>query len=117
MKRRYGFLGFFSLIGLLGFWTHNPMYFPFLGFALFFEYFFIKTDEMFIDNMRKAAVWAFFSNLATTTFVTCYYVIIRNNSAVALTKGIGLGFGVAIIVFCLATAGFDWKDKRGASND
>lgn len=29
MKCRYGFLGFFSLIGLLGFWTDNPMFFPF----------------------------------------------------------------------------------------
>lgn len=78
MKRRYGF---FSLIGLLGFWTHNPMYFLFLGFALFFEYFFV------------------------------------HNSDVALTKGIGLGFGVAIIVFCFVTACFDWKDRRGVSND
>ena len=117
MKRRYGFLGFFSLIGLLGFWTHNPMYFPFLGFALFFEYFFVKTDEMFIDNMRKAAAWAFFSNLTTATIVTCYYAIIKNNSDVALTKGIGLGFGVAIIVFFFVTTCFDWKDRRGVSND
>ncbi len=117
MKRRYGFLGFFSLIGLLGFWTHDPMYFPFLGFALFFEYFFVETDEMFIDNMRKAAAWAFFSDLAITTVVTCYYAIIKNNSDIALTKGVGFGFGAAIVVFCIVTACFDWKDRRGVSND
>ncbi len=62
MKCRYGFLGFFSLIGLLGFWTDNPMFFPFLGFALFFEYFFVETDEMFVQNMRKAAAWRFSLN-------------------------------------------------------
>lgn len=117
MNRRYGFLGFFSLVGLLGFWTHDPMYFPFLGFLLFFEYFFVKTDEMFIDNMRKAAAWAFYADLAATTIFTCYYAMIKQNSGAALTKGIGLGFGVAIFVFCFVTACFDWKDRRGVSND
>lgn len=117
MQRRYGFLGFFSLIGLLGFWTHNSMYYPFLAFAIFFEYFFVKTDEMFVDNMRKAAAWAFFANLAITTFVTCYYALIKNSQDIALTKGIGVGFGIALIVFSLVTVCFDWKDRRGVSND
>lgn len=117
MQRRYGFLGFFSLIGLLGFWTQNAIYFPFLAFALFFEYFFVKTDEMFVENMRKAAAWAFYSNLAITTLVTCYYALIKHNPDIALTKGIGLGFGIALTVFSFATVCFDWKDRRGVSND
>lgn len=86
MKCRYGFLGFFSLIGLLRFWTDNPMFFPFLGFALFFEYFFVETDEMFVQNMRKAAAWAFFSELVITAIVTFYYAIIEHNSNVALVN-------------------------------
>ncbi len=117
MKCRYGFLGFFSLIGLLGFWTDNPMFFPFLGFALFFEYFFVETDEMVVQNMRKAAAWAFFSELVITAIVTFYYAIIEHNSNVALVKGIGLGFGFSIIVFCFVTAYFDWKDRCGVSDD
>lgn len=59
----------------------------------------------------------FFSDLAITTVVTCYYAIIKNNSDIALTKGVGFGFGAAIVVFCIVTACFDWKDRRGVSND
>lgn len=117
MQRRYGFLGFFSLIGFLGFFSHNCMYFTFLAFVLFFEYFFVKTDEMFIENMRKAAAWAFFSNLTVTAFVTCYYALIKQNFDIALTKGIGFGFGIALIAFSFVTVCFDWKDRRGVSND
>lgn len=117
MNRRYGLLGLLSLIGILGFINHNAAYYPFFAFALFFEYFFVKTDEMFIANMRKAASWAFYSNLAVTTAVTCYYAIIKQAADVALLKGIGLGFGISLMVFAFATVCFDWKDRRGISND
>lgn len=117
MKRRYGLLGFFSVIGLLGFWTHNPVFFPFLGFALFFEYFFVETDEMFADHMRKAAAWAFFADLTAVAAVTCYEVVVLRSVDAALTNGIAFGFGIAIMFFCFATAYFDWKDRRGVSND
>lgn len=117
MQRRYGLIGFFSLIGLIGFYTNNPIYFPFLAFALFFEYFFVETDEMFITNMRKAASWAFYTNLAITTLATGYLVFVENQADIALTKGVGLGFGVAIMIFSFVTAWFDWKDRHGVSND
>lgn len=117
MQRRYGLIGFFSLIGLIGFYSHNPIYFPFLAFALFFEYFFVKTDEMFITNMRKAASWAFYANLAVTTLVTCYFAFVENKADIALTKGVGFGFGIAIMIFSFVTVWFDWKDRRGVSND
>lgn len=117
MKRRYGLLGFLSLIGVLGIITQNAAYYPFLAFVLFFEYLFVKTDEMFIENMRKAASWAFFVNLAVTTATTCYWTIIKQSSEEALLKGIGLGFGLSLMVFSFATAYFDWKDRRGISDD
>ena len=55
MKRRYGFLGFISLIGLLGLIEKNADFYPFLAFILFFQYLFVQPDEMFVENMRKAA--------------------------------------------------------------
>lgn len=117
MKRRYGLLGLLSLIGILGIAIHDPSLYPFLAFALFFEYFFIKPDEMFIENMRKAAAWAFYANLAIATAITCYYIAIKQQSDIALLKGIGTGFGVSLIVFSFVSAWFDWKDRRGISND
>lgn len=79
------------------------------------------------DTLEQAENFASFMALKFPRFmmkhtlssmnITCYYAIIKNNSDVALTKGIGLGFGVAIIVFFFVTACFDWKDRRGVSND
>ena len=59
MRYRYGLLGFLSLIGVVGLIIEEPAFYPFFAFVLFFEYFFIKPDEMFLENMRKAASWAF----------------------------------------------------------
>lgn len=117
MKRRFGLLGMLSLIGILGIATHNSSLYPFLAFALFFEYLFVKPDEMFVENMRKAAAWAFNANLATTTAITCYCILIEQQSDIALLKGVGTGFGVSLIVFSFVSAWFDWKDRRGISND
>lgn len=117
MKRRYGLFGLLSLIGILGIAANRSSLYPFLAFALFFEYLFVKPDEMFIENMRKAAAWAFHANLAATTAITCYYIVMKQPSDIALLKGIGIGFGVSLIVFSFASAWFDWKDRRGISND
>ena len=117
MKRRYGLLGLLSLIGISGIITHNSSLYPFLAFILFFEYFFVKPDEMFIENMRKAAAWAFYTNLAITTVITCYYTFAKQQPNIALLKGVGMGFGISLIVFSFTSAWFDWKDRRGISND
>ena len=52
MRYRYGLLGFLSLIGVVGLIIEEPAFYPFFAFVLFFEYFFIKPDEMFLENMR-----------------------------------------------------------------
>ena len=72
MKYRYGLLGCISLIGLLGLVEENPAFYPFLAFLLFFQYLFVTPDEMFIANMRKAAAWAFYADLAAVTAVTVW---------------------------------------------
>lgn len=117
MKRRYGLLGLLSLIGISGIVTHNSSLYPFFAFALFFEYLFVKPDEMFIENMRKAAAWAFYTNIVITTAITCYYALDVQQANTALLKGVGMGFGCSLIVFSFASAWFDWRDRRGVSND
>lgn len=115
MKRRYGLIGLFSVIGIMGLITKNASLYPFLAFAVFFEYLFVEPDEMFVENMRKAASWAFYTELVITALITCILVI--PSPETALLKGAGAGFGIALVVFCLTTAYFDWKDLRGVSND
>ena len=117
MKRRYGLLGFLSLIGLLGAVTGDRSYYPFFAFALFFEYFFVEADEMFLEHMRKAASWAFYTSLFVTTLGTACLVVLRRTMEGALLKGVGWGFAGAIIVFSFAATCFEWKDHIGAVND
>ncbi len=115
MRRRYGFIGLFSVIGVMGIITRNSSLYSFLAFAVFFEYLFVEPDEMFIEHMRKAASWAFFTQLAVTAVITCASMIPFPESA--LQKGAAAGFGIALVVFCLTTAYFDLKDRRGVTND
>lgn len=117
MKRRYGLLGFLSLIGVAGVLGREPSLYPFLVFAIFFEYLFVKADEMFIENMQKAGAWAFYANLLVTTAVTCYCILIKHEMDAALLKGVGAGFGLSLMVFCFTSAWFDWKDRRGVTDD
>ena len=117
MNYRYGLLGFLSLIGLLGFITKDASYYPFFAFALFFEYFFVKTDEMFLEHMRKAASWAFYTSLFVTTVGVLYLAIFQQTVEGILLKGVGGGFASSLIVFSLATTFFEWKDHMGVTND
>ena len=106
MKWRYGLIGLFSVVGIMGLLIRDTSLYPFLAFAIFFEYLFI---------MRKAAAWAFYTELVITALITC--VAVFPFPETALQKGAGVGFGIALIVFCFSTAYFDWKDRRGVSND
>ena len=117
MKRRYGLLGLLSLVGVAGVIAHSPSLYPFFAFALFFEYFFVAPDEMFIENMRKAAAWAFYASVAVTTCITCCCIFTAQDPNTALLKGIGAGFGVSLMLFSFAAAWFDWKDRRGVTDD
>lgn len=113
MKQRYGLLGLLSLIGILGILTRNVSLYPFLAFALFFEYLFIAPDEMFVENMRKAAAWAFYAELAVTAAIACCCIAAGQQADAALLKGTGTGFGISLMVFSFSSAWFDWKDRRG----
>ncbi len=115
MKSRYGLIGLFSIVGVMGVVTQNTSLYPFLAFVVFFEYLFVEPDEMFVENMRKAASWAFYTQLAIVALITCASIVPFPETA--LQKGAAAGFGIALVVFCLTTAYFDWKDRRGVLND
>ena len=117
MRYRYGLLSFLSLISVVGLIIEEPAFYPFFAFVLFFEYFFIKPDEMFLENMRKAASWAFYVSLLVTTAGTCCLALFGQTAEHALRQGIGWGFACSLIVFSCTATYFEWKDSTGASND
>ena len=55
MKNWYGCIGFVSLLGVWGALAEEPLFYPFFAFLVFFEYFWVTPDEMFLDTMKKCA--------------------------------------------------------------
>lgn len=110
MKNKFGLIGFVSLLGILGLYTDEPLLLSFFAFVLFFEYLFICPDELFIENMRKAAMWAFISNLTITALATLIFSVF-NMSSNALSGGIILGFSFSIAIFCFSTSFLDRREK------
>ena len=55
----YGLTGLLSLLGLIGVFTEAKSFLAFFAFAVDFEYFFIKSDEMLEEYMNKSAARAF----------------------------------------------------------
>ena len=68
MKYGYGCLGFLSLLGILGIVTEERTFLAFFGFAVDFQYFFRKTDEMMIEYMNKSAARAFMCGMVLTAY-------------------------------------------------
>lgn len=116
MKNKYGCIGFLSLLGFWGLLGKEPLFLSFFAFAVFFEYFWVSPDEMFIATMRKCATIAFFSNVAITivaTFIFSKFEISSN----PLAGGTAFGFGISISVFALLTFVMELKERIVAKND
>lgn len=116
MKNKYGLIGFISLLGFAGVFGGEPLFLSFFAFALFFEYFWVQPDEMFIETLRKCATYAFFTDLFVTTGATLAfsYLKMSNNP---LAGGTALGFGISIAVFAFSTFIMELKERVGAKND
>ncbi|WP_141702991.1 DUF3796 domain-containing protein [Eisenbergiella tayi] len=94
----------------------EPLVLYFFAFALFFEYFWVTPDEMFIVTMRKCATFAFASNLliiTSATLILSYF----NLSSNPLAAGTALGVGASIAVFVFLTFAMEIKERLNAKND
>lgn len=61
MKKQilYGMLGFLSLLGFAGVFTEARGFLGFFAFAVDFQYFFLKSDEMLEAQLARSASRAF----------------------------------------------------------
>ncbi|MDE7219967.1 MAG: DUF3796 domain-containing protein [Oscillospiraceae bacterium] len=116
MKNCYGCIGFVSLLGIWGVLSGEPLFLSFFAFALFFEYFWVIPDEMFLDTMKKCAALAFFTDLfitAAATLVLSYCKLTDN----PLAAGAALGFGISIAVFAFSAFIAETMERSRAKND
>lgn len=117
-KHLYGLLGLVSLLGLVGIFTEDREFLSFFAFAVNFQYFFIKSDEMMEEYMNKSASRAFCCGMLTTAFVSSACVFLRNDTGgEALLTGFASGWAVSVIVYSLSTAFYGFREKWGLEHD
>lgn len=105
-----GFLSLLALLGFLGLATENRGLLGFFGFAVYLRYFFVKPDELFMQNVRSAASIGFFSGVAATGFT----VALRTLTPDLLSRDLALAscFVVSVICFSIALVVFEYREQR-----
>jgi len=101
-SNKLAYLGFLGLIGLIGL-NGNFYFFGFFGFLVYFTYFKVIPDELFKENVRKAATPSFFISIISTALISGYIAIFNNNAAQDLARnlsvGLAISFALPIFVF------------------
>ena len=97
MKKQilYGMLGFLSLLGFAGVFTEARGFLGFFAFAVDFQYFFLKSDEM-----MAAAV------LGTLTLGGF-------TPQRALLTGCTVGWAASVVVYALTAAWYGFRESWG----
>lgn len=98
MNNKLAYLGLLDLLGLIGF-TGNFYFFGFFGFLVYFKYFKVIPDELFKENVRRAATPSFFVSITIIALITGYSAVTNSISASYLATGLALNFAIPIFIF------------------
>ena len=114
----YGLMGLLSLLGFIGIFTEAKSFLAFFAFAVDFEYFFIKSDEMLEEYMNKSASRAFYCGMISVALVSfvCFFAGLKEVKE-ALITGLAFGWAVSVVIYALSTAYYSFKEKWGLEND
>lgn len=104
-------LSLLALLGLLGLMKGNSDMVSFLGFIYFIRYIFVTPDELFMENMRRAASTGFFTGIGATGLAMAVHIILPDllsPSVVAVS-----GFVVSMFCFIIALILLELRERRG----
>ncbi|RCX17206.1 uncharacterized protein DUF3796 [Anaerobacterium chartisolvens] len=108
---KLGFLSLFALLGIIGLIIDKKALLGLLGFVSYFRYFFVTPDEMFIQNVRRAASIGFFSGVVVTTIAVVLCALLP--SLIASNVALVSGYVVSIFFFTIALVVLELKEMRG----
>ena len=121
MKREgylYGLLGLLSFLGFIGVFTDERLFLAFFAFAVDFEYFFVRSDEMVEAYMNRSAARAFCLGMAAVAVAALVQVIAMGVPArEALMNAFAAGWAVSVVVHALSTACYGFREKWGLRDD
>lgn len=111
MKNKLGYLGLLGFMGILGIITDNKYFLGFFGFFVFFRYFFVKPDELFWQNVHKAATPAFFTGVAAQALTLVVTAFTKDIAQVVI--GFSFSFSISIALFILVLVIYEYRESRG----
>lgn len=111
MKNRLGYVGLLGLLGITGFFADNYAYFALFAFLYFIRYFWVLPDELFCENVRRAATPSFFTSLtlyALTVALTAFHP-----GTLLFVIGLVASAAVPFVLFALLLTIFEWRETHG----
>ncbi len=107
---KLGFLSVLALLGILGIATEHKPFLGFFGFAYYIRYFFVTPDEMFQQNVRRAASFGFFSGVGATGLALAVRILFPE----FLTSNMALASCYVVSMFCftIALTALEIKEQR-----
>lgn len=116
-NNKLGYLGVLGLLGLIGF-SGNLYFFGFFGFLVYLRYFAVIPDELFRENVRKAAAPAFFTGITVTALAAAAIEILKDETisdAAMLSTSLALSFALPIFVFTGILLYLEFRESGGDS--
>jgi quinol-cytochrome oxidoreductase complex cytochrome b subunit len=110
MKNRLGLLGLLGFLGILGIVTDNRFFLAFFAFLVFFRYFFVIPDELFKQNVQRAATPAFFTGIGVQAITIAVTAFTKDTQQ--LISGLSLSFSVAMMLFIILLVVAEFKELR-----
>ncbi len=108
---KLGFLSILALIGIFGIATEHRSYLGFFCFTYYIRYFFMTPDEMFQQNIRKAASIGFFSGVGATGLALTIRVLFPE--FIASNMVLASCYVVSVFCFTIALMVLEIKEQRG----
>ena len=93
-KRWYGLIGLLSLLGFVGVFTPERAFLGFFAFAVDFQYFFVRADEMEEGRIQRSAALGFFAGMTVSVVAALGCLLLGGGTREGLHPAFALGWGV-----------------------
>ncbi|ADY55447.1 hypothetical protein Sgly_1122 [Syntrophobotulus glycolicus DSM 8271] len=115
MKNKLAYLGFLGFIGFGGLIGGKANLFSFLPFLIFFSYINVIPDELFWENVKNSAFYAFVVQTIISVIALTISTIITDTNLIVgvLIGGLSLNYGIGIFIFALSLSYYEHREKKG----